>query len=69
MNARTAKHSENADWVIAELMNCLNDGSIDVTSESHRMFNQIVDVYLREKGYEAAEIPLVWNGEIQLTSS
>lgn len=62
-------HSENADWVVADLMNCIDGGDIDSNSISHEKFRDAINTYLIERGYEENQLPDLWSGELQLTSS
>lgn len=62
-------HSKEADLAVAELMNCLMDGSIDPASIAHRDLSNAVNEYLIERGFFEDQLADVWNGEIQLTSS
>lgn len=63
------KHAESADWVIADLMNALQDGSIRKDSRAHILLTDAANTYLMECGYKPEDIQKLWRGEIQLTSS
>jgi len=67
--AKKVKHSENADQVIADLMNALDDGSITPISQAHVDLTNAVNTYLLERGFKTSDLGKLWTGEIQLTSS
>lgn len=66
---KSIQHSEDADWAIANLMNCIGDGSVDVRSKAHTELTNAINTYLIERGFTDADLADLWNGEIQLTSS
>lgn len=63
------QHSETADVAIADLMNVLDDGSVDVRSNAHLELSNAINTYLLERGFTAGQLADLWTGEIQLTSS
>lgn len=67
--AIAVQHSENADWVIANLMNCVTDGSVSVTSNAHIELTNAINTYLLERGFTEAQLADLWTGAIQLTIS
>lgn len=62
-------HTETADQAIADLMNALMMGEVDLTKPSSIALHNAIDMYLLEKGYKIDDVPDIWNGIIQIVSS
>jgi len=63
-----ARHTEQQDYVIAELINQLAADVFDNTAAYSHLHYAVYE-YLLEAGYTEHEIQLVWSGELQITSS
>lgn len=62
-------HETNADFAVAELMNRISDGSVDVRSQAFIELTDAINTYLLERGFTVADLGPLWTGEIQLIST